>query len=511
MTVLVQAQSRDDAAAFDAIATVYRAPADRLLVTQLAVVLARHTGARSADIWRRVGRNCFAGRRRRECERCERPCTPVARFRDCGSWSFPASRALSPGSLASASATTAARLPARRSRPQARSWPPVPLRWNRSSVIQVDDCCVGSGRRPGSRRYTARRSAVNGMVGSSTSPARFRPRPHRALGRRSRGRARAAPSSSTSSSSGTRGRSPSARAHEASQRSSCGHPLPAAGRAAKGGAALVSGIRSSSALPEWSEAGIRRQSVRDERRDQPHAELHAALRYLAPRGLPPHALDPRLRGGGRAPVQARADRRLLPPRLRPGGRHRRRRRPHARGRPAVRLLPDARARARARRRPRRGDGRAVRPRGRVARTARRLDAPARRRRAASSAAGASSAASCRSPSAPRSRSTTHGRARTRCCASSATAPRTSAPGTSRSTWRRSGTCRSSSSCVNNQYGMGTAVERGLRRARAVQARARVPDARRARRRPGRRGGASTPPPGCSARPRASASRRCWRR
>ena len=46
MTVLVQAESRDDAAAFDAIAIVYRTPADRLLVTQLAVVLARHTGAR---------------------------------------------------------------------------------------------------------------------------------------------------------------------------------------------------------------------------------------------------------------------------------------------------------------------------------------------------------------------------------------------------------------------------------------------------------------------------------
>lgn len=46
MTALVQAESRDDAAAFDAIATVYRTPADRLLVTQLAVVLAGHTGAR---------------------------------------------------------------------------------------------------------------------------------------------------------------------------------------------------------------------------------------------------------------------------------------------------------------------------------------------------------------------------------------------------------------------------------------------------------------------------------
>jgi nucleotide-binding universal stress UspA family protein len=46
MTVLAHAKSRDDAAAFDAIATLDRTPADRLLVTQLAVVLARHTGAR---------------------------------------------------------------------------------------------------------------------------------------------------------------------------------------------------------------------------------------------------------------------------------------------------------------------------------------------------------------------------------------------------------------------------------------------------------------------------------
>ena len=59
------------------------------------------------------------------------------------------------------------------------------------------------------------------------------------------------------------------------------------------------------------------------------------------------------------------------------------------------------------------------------------------------AAGASSAGSCRSPSASRWRSTTRA-SRTPCSASSARARPTSAPSTSRSTWPRSGTCRSSS-------------------------------------------------------------------
>jgi hypothetical protein len=45
MTAL-QAESRHGGLAFDTISTVYRTPADRLLVTQLAVVLARQTGAR---------------------------------------------------------------------------------------------------------------------------------------------------------------------------------------------------------------------------------------------------------------------------------------------------------------------------------------------------------------------------------------------------------------------------------------------------------------------------------
>ena len=95
--------------------------------------------------------------------------------------------------------------------------------------------------------------------------------------------------------------------------------------------------------------------------------------------------------------------------------------PLRRGRRALLLLPHARLRARSRRRSRRGDGRAVRPRGRLRPRPRRLDAPARRLARISSAAGASSPVSCRSPSARRSRSRTRA-SRTRCCASSATAP-----------------------------------------------------------------------------------------
>ena len=131
--------------------------------------------------------------------------------------------------------------------------------------------------------------------------------------------------------------------------------------------------------------------------------------------------------------------------------------------------------------------------------------------ATSSAAGASSAASCRSPSAPRWRSTTQSAERG-ALSSSATARPTSARSTRRSTWRRSGICRSSSRSSTTCYGMGTSVERRLGRAGAV-ASARRPTACTA--------SASTAttcwpcarraePPAATARAR-SARPRCWRR
>ena len=54
------------------------------------------------------------------------------------------------------------------------------------------------------------------------------------------------------------------------------------------------------------------------------------------------------------------------------------------------------------------------------------------------------------------------RSRTPCSASSATARPTPAPSTRRSTWPRSGTSRSSSRSINNQYGMGTSRRAGAR-------------------------------------------------
>ena len=60
---------------------------------------------------------------------------------------------------------------------------------------------------------------------------------------------------------------------------------------------------------------------------------------------------------------------------------------------------------------------------------------------------------------PRARARAPGAAATRCCASSATARSTSAPGTSRSTSPRCGGCRSSTWSSTTSYGMGTSVER----------------------------------------------------
>ena len=133
------------------------------------------------------------------------------------------------------------------------------------------------------------------------------------------------------------------------------------------------------------------------------------------------AADPRLRDRGRAPVQGRADRRLLPPLLRPGGRHRRRRR-RARSPTTCSSPATAATASRSRAASRRGrDGRAVRARRRLRARPRRLDAPARRRARLLRRLGHR-----RRPAAdrhrPRARAGAPGQARRRCCASSATAP-----------------------------------------------------------------------------------------
>ena len=65
--------------------------------------------------------------------------------------------------------------------------------------------------------------------------------------------------------------------------------------------------------------------------------------------------------------------------------------------------------------------------------------------------------------------------------------------------------------VNNEYGMGTSVERASAEPELYQRASRVSHARRARRRrrPRRRG--SRPRRACCAAPATSASRPCWRR
>ncbi len=96
------------------------------------------------------------------------------------------------------------------------------------------------------------------------------------------------------------------------------------------------------------------------------------------------------------------------------GRRRRDAGAHA-GRRDRRHLPRARPRARARHPGRRGHGGDVRQGERLQPRARRLDAPLRRRRGASTAATRSSAADCRSPSASRSPTSMQRRARVTAC------------------------------------------------------------------------------------------------
>ena len=111
-------------------------------------------------------------------------------------------------------------------------------------------------------------------------------------------------------------------------------------------------------------------------------------------------------------------------------RHGRRRRRAGGRRPAGHRLPLPRLRARPRRLARGGDGRAVRPRATAAPTGAAARCTCSTSRAATTAAGGSSAASCRSRPGWRSRWSARARRR-RCSASSATAPSTWAPGTSR--------------------------------------------------------------------------------
>ena len=228
------------------------------------------------------------------------------------------------------------------------------------------------------------------------------------------------------------------------------------------------------------------------------ATLRGPLRADAP--------DQRLRDRGRAPVQGGADRRLLPPLLRPGGRHRRRDARAGRRRPARHRLPLPRLRARARRRARGGHGRALRARRRLRARSRRLDAPARRRASATTAAGASSPGSCRSR--PASHSPWSARSAGRpFSASSATAP------INMGAWHESLNLAAVWRLpvvflvMNNEYGMGTSVERAsavtelYRRAAAYDAAGRA----RRRRRPARRRAGLLD--AARRRARASASRR----
>ena len=233
---------------------------------------------------------------------------------------------------------------------------------------------------------------------------------------------------------------------------------------------------------------------------------HAAARALRADGP-----DPRLRDRGRAPVQGRPHRRLLPPLLRPGGDDASAS-SHAL-QPDDLLVTGYRSHGFALARgilARGGDGRAVRPRRRLRARPRRLDAPARRRRAATTAAGASSPASCRSRPASRSRSCARASRRRCVCELGDGAVNMGA-------WHESLNLAALWKLpivflvVNNEYGMGTAVDARVRRAGAVQARERLPHARRARRRRRpRRGPRGGRPAAARARAR-SARPRCSRR
>ena len=168
----------------------------------------------------------------------------------------------------------------------------------------------------------------------------------------------------------------------------------------------------------------------------------APKRRRAARLLPRDAADPPLRGEGRPALRHGPDRRLLPSLYRPGGGRGRHPARAAAGRQRHHRLPRPRPHAGLQHGPAPGHGRADRAQHaatRRARAARCTCSPARK---ASMAGTASSAARCRSaPASPSPTST----ARTAASASPtwATAPSTRARSTRASTWRRCGSCRSS--------------------------------------------------------------------
>ena len=140
----------------------------------------------------------------------------------------------------------------------------------------------------------------------------------------------------------------------------------------------------------------------------------------------------------------------------------------------VRELPRPRHGAGRRLRAARRHGRAVRQGHRRRRRLRRLDAPARRRAPLPRRLGHRRRAAADRRRRRRSRSTTTSSRRRRARASSATARPTSAPSTRRSTWPPIWHLPIVFQVINNRYGMGTSVEHGLGRARAVEARRGLP-------------------------------------
>ena len=189
-----------------------------------------------------------------------------------------------------------------------------------------------------------------------------------------------------------------------------------------------------------------RRAVR-RRRDEPSYERRpdaGAGQRQAGLDVHPDAADPGVRGAGQADLRGapRRDPRPHASRRRRRGVDRRVAGDAAARRPADGDLPLPRLPDRARHRHQGDHGRDLRPQGRAVRRLRRLDAPGRPRRAASSARRASSARASPRPPASRSPRRSESRARSS-CRSSATAPPSRARSTSRSTSPRCGSCRSS--------------------------------------------------------------------